>query len=76
MAIWHPKWYDPYRWYNPYRWAWAPGSVALPSAPKWGIPRATMVRYEYKCPHCGFVNVRSTPTLRIVCTRCGRVFTP
>jgi len=31
-------------------------------------------RYEYKCPHCGKVNVRSADTRRLVCSFCGRGF--
>jgi len=31
-------------------------------------------RYEYRCPWCGFVNVRYEPCARVVCDRCGRAF--
>lgn len=42
---------------------------------KWGpIPHS--VRYEYKCPHCGKVNVRSGETRRLVCSYCGGSFWP
>ena len=32
------------------------------------------VRYEYKCPYCGYINVRYEKCGRIVCNRCGREF--
>jgi len=31
-------------------------------------------RYEYKCPYCGYVNVRYEETVRIVCDRCKKTF--
>ena len=34
------------------------------------------LKYEYRCPYCGYVNERNEPTARIVCTRCKRVFRP
>jgi len=34
------------------------------------------VLYEYKCPFCGYVNTRTGPRGRIVCSRCGMAFTP
>jgi len=32
------------------------------------------VRYEYKCPYCGRINIRYIKTRRIVCIGCGRPF--
>jgi len=31
-------------------------------------------RYEYRCPYCGYVNVRYEVTVRIVCDRCKKAF--
>ena len=42
----------------------------------WMIWRPMRVRYEYRCPFCGHVNIRYEPCRRIVCDRCGREFTP
>jgi len=33
-------------------------------------------RYEYKCPHCGEVNIRYEECARIVCDKCGKEFIP
>jgi len=33
-------------------------------------------RYEYKCPHCGKVNIRYEECARIVCDKCGKEFIP
>jgi hypothetical protein len=30
--------------------------------------------YEFKCPHCGFINIRNGNFARIVCTSCGSEF--
>ena len=32
------------------------------------------LRYEYKCPHCSFVNIRYEKCGRIVCSFCGKEF--
>jgi len=40
--------------------------------PEW----LTRRRYEYRCPFCGYINVRYEPCGRIVCDRCGKEFTP
>lgn len=31
-------------------------------------------RYEYRCPYCGYVNIRYEETKRIVCDRCRNEF--
>jgi len=31
-------------------------------------------RYEYRCPRCGYINVRYEETKRIVCFMCGFEF--
>ena len=36
--------------------------------------RSEKERYEYRCPACGYLNIRYEKTMRIVCDRCGRVF--
>ena len=33
-------------------------------------------RYEYKCPYCGYVNIRYCECERIVCDKCGKSFYP
>ena len=33
-----------------------------------------LTRYEYKCPHCGHVNVRYERCGRVVCSNCGESF--
>lgn len=33
-------------------------------------------RYEYKCPHCGHVNVRYEECGRVVCDHCKKEFIP
>jgi len=45
------------------------GSLKLPI-------RIERIRYEYKCPHCGRVNVRYERCGRIVCDYCGEEFVP
>jgi len=47
------------------------GSLKLPI--KFQMER---IRYEYKCPHCGHVNVRYEKCARIVCDACKREFVP
>ena len=42
----------------------------------YGYPTSTGIRYEYRCPYCGHVNVRYEPCARIVCDRCGASFSP
>jgi ribosomal protein L37AE/L43A len=34
------------------------------------------MKYEYKCPFCGYINVRYEECGRVVCLKCGRGFTP
>ena len=48
------------------------GSLKLPIK----FQMAERVRYEYKCPHCGHVNVRYEKCGRIVCDLCGKEFVP
>jgi len=46
-------------------------------AKKWipaKVSREPIMRYEYKCPYCGYINVRTHRTARVVCSRCGRAF--
>lgn len=42
---------------------------------KWKY-RGSRLRYEYKCPYCGYINVRYEETARVVCEKCGRSFVP
>lgn len=30
--------------------------------------------YEYKCPHCGYVNERKGARALVVCDKCGKSF--
>jgi len=43
---------------------------------KWWERERIRIRYEYKCPYCGRVNVRYEPCARIVCDFCGKSFAP
>ena len=36
--------------------------------------RGSRLRYEYKCPYCGYINVRYEQAARLVCEKCGRSF--
>jgi len=48
-----------------------------PATKKWiGPPLKVRIDYEYKCPYCGYVNTRSLPMGRIVCSTCGTSFIP
>lgn len=34
------------------------------------------MNYEYKCPLCGFINIKYSEYARIVCSSCGQEFEP
>lgn len=34
----------------------------------------SLVRYEYKCPHCGHINIKYEQYARIICRKCGKPF--
>ena len=37
---------------------------------------AAKMRHEYRCPHCGRINVRHEPCARLVCDSCENPFHP
>ncbi len=46
----------------------------LGNAKTFWLWKKKLVRYEYKCPWCGYVNIRYHPCRRIVCDKCGISF--